>query len=33
MHTILVASAFILMLLAPCLVALRSSSMAEDKIK
>jgi len=33
MHTILVASAFMLMVLSPCLVAMRSSSMPEEKIQ
>ena len=33
MHTILVASAFMLMVLSPCFVAMRSSSQAEEKIQ
>ena len=31
MHTILVASAFMLMVLSPCLVALRSGSLPDEK--
>jgi hypothetical protein len=33
MHTILVASAFMLMVLSPCFVAMRSSSLPEEKIQ
>jgi hypothetical protein len=33
MHTFLVASVFMLMVLSPCLVALRSTATAEDQSK
>jgi len=33
MHTFLVASAFMLMVLSPCFVAMRSSSAPEEKIQ
>jgi len=33
MHTFLVASVFMLMVLSPCFVAMRSSSLPEEKIR